>query len=82
MSEIEASDWNDYYEDITSINNPSDKADDLPTDAQVLGEVKRNGEASDIVVCAAGSLPGELHKLWRTEPVSYTHLTLPTIYSV
>ena len=72
-SEIEASNWNDYYEDITSINNPSDKADDLPTDAQVLGEVKRNGEASDIVVCAAGSLPGELHKLWRTEQIGGYH---------
>ena len=72
-SEIEASNWNDYYEKITSINNPSDKADDLPTDAQVLGEVKRNGEASDIVVCAAGSLPGELHKLWRTEQIGGYH---------
>ena len=71
---IEASNWNDYYEKITSIINPSDKLEnDLPTDAQVLGEVKRNGEASDIVVCAAGSLPGELHKLWRTEQIGGYH---------
>jgi 3D-(3,5/4)-trihydroxycyclohexane-1,2-dione acylhydrolase (decyclizing) len=36
-----------------------------PTDAQVLGALMRAGEKSDVVVCAAGGLPGELHKLWR-----------------
>jgi 3D-(3,5/4)-trihydroxycyclohexane-1,2-dione acylhydrolase (decyclizing) len=36
-----------------------------PTDAEVLGALMRAGETSDIVVCAAGGLPGELHKLWR-----------------
>ena len=37
----------------------------LPSDAQVIGAVQRAGEPSDIVVCAAGGLPGELHKLWQ-----------------
>jgi 3D-(3,5/4)-trihydroxycyclohexane-1,2-dione acylhydrolase (decyclizing) len=37
----------------------------LPTDAEVLGALMRTGETSDVVVCAAGGLPGELHKLWR-----------------
>ncbi|MGA2793835.1 MAG: thiamine pyrophosphate-binding protein, partial [Roseiarcus sp.] len=37
---------------------------ELPSDAQVLGALQRAGAASDIVVCAAGGLPGELHKLW------------------
>jgi 3D-(3,5/4)-trihydroxycyclohexane-1,2-dione acylhydrolase (decyclizing) len=37
----------------------------LPTDAEVLGALMRAGETSDVVVCAAGGLPGELHKLWR-----------------
>ncbi|MBV9286977.1 MAG: 3D-(3,5/4)-trihydroxycyclohexane-1,2-dione acylhydrolase (decyclizing), partial [Hyphomicrobiales bacterium] len=32
---------------------------------QVLGALMRAGEKSDVVVCAAGGLPGELHKLWR-----------------
>ena len=72
-SEKEASSWNDYYDQITSINGSSDADNNLPTDAQVLGEVKRNGNASDIVVCAAGSLPGELHKLWRTEQTGGYH---------
>ena len=38
---------------------------ELPSDAQVIGAVQRTGTASDIVVCAAGGLPGELHKLWN-----------------
>jgi 3D-(3,5/4)-trihydroxycyclohexane-1,2-dione acylhydrolase (decyclizing) len=38
----------------------------LPTDAQVLGAVWRKAADDAIVVCAAGGLPGELHKLWRT----------------
>ena len=43
-----------------------------PTDAQVLGAVQRAGEPSDIVVCAAGGLPGELHKLWQAgAPLGY-----------
>jgi 3D-(3,5/4)-trihydroxycyclohexane-1,2-dione acylhydrolase (decyclizing) len=36
-----------------------------PSDAQVIGAVRRACLPSDIVVCAAGGLPGELHKLWN-----------------
>ncbi len=36
-----------------------------PTDAQVLGVVNSVLQKNSIVVCAAGGLPGELHKLWR-----------------
>ena len=44
----------------------------LPSDAQVLGAMMRSGEKSDVVVCAAGGLPGELQKLWRPgEPLGY-----------
>jgi 3D-(3,5/4)-trihydroxycyclohexane-1,2-dione acylhydrolase (decyclizing) len=43
-----------------------------PTDAEVLGALMRGGEKSDVVVCAAGGLPGELHKLWRAgAPLGY-----------
>jgi 3D-(3,5/4)-trihydroxycyclohexane-1,2-dione acylhydrolase (decyclizing) len=43
-----------------------------PTDAEVLGALTRSGEKSDVVVCAAGGLPGELHKLWRAgAPLGY-----------
>jgi 3D-(3,5/4)-trihydroxycyclohexane-1,2-dione acylhydrolase (decyclizing) len=45
-----------------------------PTDAQVIGAVQRAGLASDIVVCAAGGLPGELHKLWNASQSGGYHL--------
>jgi 3D-(3,5/4)-trihydroxycyclohexane-1,2-dione acylhydrolase (decyclizing) len=43
-----------------------------PTDAQVLGIVNSILKSNSVVVCAAGGLPGELHKLWRaTDSTSY-----------
>jgi 3D-(3,5/4)-trihydroxycyclohexane-1,2-dione acylhydrolase (decyclizing) len=39
---------------------------------RVLGEINRFVSPSDVVVCAAGSLPGDLHRLWRcAEPKTY-----------
>jgi 3D-(3,5/4)-trihydroxycyclohexane-1,2-dione acylhydrolase (decyclizing) len=46
----------------------------LPTDAEVIGAVQRAGREDDIVVCAAGGLPGELHKLWEPGRASGYHL--------
>lgn len=40
--------------------------------AEVIGAVNAVVRPNDVVVCAAGSLPGDLHKLWRaTTPNSY-----------
>ena len=42
------------------------------TQAEVIGIVNNFTQASDVMVCAAGSMPGDLHKLWRTrEPGGY-----------
>jgi 3D-(3,5/4)-trihydroxycyclohexane-1,2-dione acylhydrolase (decyclizing) len=42
------------------------------TQGEVIGIVNNFTRPSDIVICAAGSLPGDLHKLWRTrQPGSY-----------
>jgi 3D-(3,5/4)-trihydroxycyclohexane-1,2-dione acylhydrolase (decyclizing) len=39
---------------------------------RVLGEINRFVDPTAVVVCAAGSLPGDLHRLWRsTEPKTY-----------
>ena len=46
----------------------------LPTDAQVLGAVNRAASPGDVVVCAAGGLPGELHKLWQAAGPGAYHL--------
>ena len=40
--------------------------DDVPLNQnQVIGLVNTLSDARDVVVCAAGSMPGDLHKLWR-----------------
>lgn len=46
----------------------------LPSDAQVIGAVQRGLDEDGIVVCAAGGLPGELHKLWRASRPNGYHL--------
>ncbi|MBL8697321.1 MAG: 3D-(3,5/4)-trihydroxycyclohexane-1,2-dione acylhydrolase (decyclizing) [Alphaproteobacteria bacterium] len=45
-----------------------------PSDAQVLGAVNRFATARTTVLCAAGGLPGELHKLWRASGPGGYHL--------
>jgi 3D-(3,5/4)-trihydroxycyclohexane-1,2-dione acylhydrolase (decyclizing) len=49
-------------------------ATSLPSDAQVIGAVNRAAGAEDIVVGAAGGLPGELHKLWQAARPGGYHL--------
>src|SRR5277367_2406366 len=41
---------------------------------EVIGVVNRISEAGDVMVCAAGSLPGDLHKLWRTRQPGGYHM--------
>ena len=38
----------------------------LPAQSEVIGVVNSFSDPEDVVVCAAGSMPGDLHKLWRT----------------
>jgi 3D-(3,5/4)-trihydroxycyclohexane-1,2-dione acylhydrolase (decyclizing) len=61
--------WNREVERITSA------AKGKPGDAQVLGAVNRAlSKKPHTVVCAAGGLPGELHKLWRAQDSAGYHL--------
>ncbi len=47
----------------------------LPSDAQVIGAVQRaRGAKNTTLVCAAGGLPGELHKLWQAEEPGGYHM--------
>lgn len=41
---------------------------------EIIGILNNFMEPSDIVVCAAGSLPGDLHKLWRTRQPGAYHM--------
>ncbi|WIJ24944.1 3D-(3,5/4)-trihydroxycyclohexane-1,2-dione acylhydrolase (decyclizing) [Devosia sp. RR2S18] len=46
---------------------------ELPSDAQVIGAVQR-ARPKATLVCAAGGLPGELHKLWQADAPGSYHL--------
>ena len=57
-----AAEWEDT---VTSVYATSDDGSGLNQN-QVIGLVNTLSEPRDVVVCAAGSMPGDLHKLWRT----------------
>jgi len=46
----------------------------LTSQGEVIGAVNTFSRPQDAVVCAAGSLPGDLHKLWRTRDPKGYHL--------
>jgi 3D-(3,5/4)-trihydroxycyclohexane-1,2-dione acylhydrolase (decyclizing) len=46
----------------------------LPAQSEVIGAVNELSGPRDVVVCAAGSMPGDLHKLWRTRDTKGYHV--------
>jgi 3D-(3,5/4)-trihydroxycyclohexane-1,2-dione acylhydrolase (decyclizing) len=68
-----AASWNERVTALTT-NEPGSE---LPYDAEVIGAVRDTSPLSaahDIVVCAAGTLPAELHKLWRAAHAGGYHM--------
>jgi len=60
-------DWDSEVERLYSLGRGL-----LPAQSAVIGAVNSFSEPKDVVVCAAGSMPGDLHKLWRTrDPKGY-----------
>ncbi|MEV6940880.1 3D-(3,5/4)-trihydroxycyclohexane-1,2-dione acylhydrolase (decyclizing) [Streptomyces sp. NPDC051172] len=52
----------------------ADEPDVRPTQPQVLGALDALVDESDVIINAAGSLPGDLHKLWRARSRDQYHL--------
>jgi 3D-(3,5/4)-trihydroxycyclohexane-1,2-dione acylhydrolase (decyclizing) len=46
----------------------------LPSQGELIGAVNELGDPGAIMVCAAGSLPGDLHKLWRARHPKNYHM--------
>jgi 3D-(3,5/4)-trihydroxycyclohexane-1,2-dione acylhydrolase (decyclizing) len=72
-----------YRQKVANFNKSWDEkvaaayqADDtaIPSQAEVIGAVNTFSEAKDVVLCASGSAPGDLHKLWRTRNSKGFHL--------
>ena len=70
-----AADWNAAWLKATAAPAFASAAEkSLPSDAQVIGAVWRSAGENSVVVCAAGGLPGELHKLWRSRGAGDYHV--------
>ena len=50
------------------------EGNELPTDSQVIGAVQRASGEDTVVMCAAGTMPGELHKLWKAPRPGAYHM--------
>jgi 3D-(3,5/4)-trihydroxycyclohexane-1,2-dione acylhydrolase (decyclizing) len=50
---------------VVAADYTAPQANALPSDAEVIGAVQRQARPDDVVVGAAGGLPGELHKHWQ-----------------
>jgi len=61
-----------WFESSARFTDPTNT--ELPSDAQVIGAVQRTSSPTDVVVCAAGGLPGELHKHWKASAALGYHM--------
>lgn len=65
----------EWKEIVDAIYNPKDQDEESPiSQGEVIGLLNELSAPADVVVCAAGSLPGDLHKLWRPRDVKGYHV--------
>jgi len=70
ISDLKAS----WEKSVDAVTKAPKRSNALASDSQVIGAVMRGAPDNAIVVGAAGSMPGELHKLWRTPQVDGYHM--------
>ncbi|SMY09359.1 3D-(3,5/4)-trihydroxycyclohexane-1,2-dione acylhydrolase (decyclizing) [Flavimaricola marinus] len=62
----------DWFGKVDPLTDAPAEGNALPTDMQVVGAVQRAANENTVAMCAAGTMPGELHKLWKAgRPGSY-----------
>ncbi len=62
----------EWFVDLGDVTAPPKETNERPSDQQVIGAVQRQANADTVVMCAAGTMPGELQKLWKAgRPGSY-----------
>ncbi|WP_033307780.1 3D-(3,5/4)-trihydroxycyclohexane-1,2-dione acylhydrolase (decyclizing) [Streptomyces iakyrus] len=62
------------WEEVVEAAYRADDENAVPTQTQVLGALDAAVGDEDVVINAAGSLPGDLHKLWRSRSPRQYHL--------
>ena len=61
-----------WFAAVDPLTAPPTDGNALPTDMQVVGAVQRSAGPDTVIMSAAGTMPGELHKLWKAgRPMSY-----------
>ncbi|MFF6875902.1 3D-(3,5/4)-trihydroxycyclohexane-1,2-dione acylhydrolase (decyclizing) [Streptomyces sp. NPDC012474] len=64
----------DRWEEVVEAAYRAGDENAVPTQTQVLGALDAAVGDDDVVINAAGSLPGDLHKLWRSRSPRQYHL--------
>lgn len=64
----------DWLADLAAVTAPPQDTNALPSDQQVIGAVQRQATADTVVMCAAGTMPGELQKLWKAPRPGAYHM--------
>jgi len=61
--------WDQEVERLYNLNHAP-----IPSQSEVIGAVNNFSDEKDVVLCAAGSLPADLQKLWRTRDPNGYHM--------
>ncbi|MCA0930038.1 3D-(3,5/4)-trihydroxycyclohexane-1,2-dione acylhydrolase (decyclizing) [Ruegeria profundi] len=64
----------DWFGKVDRLTDAPGEGNALPTDMQVVGAVQRASNNDTVVMCAAGTMPGELHKLWKAPRPGAYHM--------
>ena len=64
----------EWFEKVDALTRAPGDGKALPTDMQVIGAVQRASEEGTVVMSAAGTMPGELHKLWKAPRPGAYHM--------
>jgi len=64
----------DWFGKVDPLTEAPKDGNVLPTDMQVVGAVQRSATEETVAMCAAGTMPGELHKLWKANKPGAYHM--------
>ncbi len=64
----------DWFAKVDALTDAPGDVNALPTDMQVVGAVQRAANQNTVAMCAAGTMPGELHKLWKAPRPGAYHM--------
>jgi 3D-(3,5/4)-trihydroxycyclohexane-1,2-dione acylhydrolase (decyclizing) len=66
--------WDAEVDRLFHLNNQNSNSEGKPAQSEVIGAMWEAAGARDVLLSAAGSHPGDLHKLWRTRTPNGYHM--------